>query len=288
MSKNWQETNLLRACFNRVINGLPYHQLIDEQLKREFVQGMFSQNNDANLNNVLRNFGLNRRTAEIIYGTDLQSRKAEIIDDQSALAADLAKYGGIASAEFALKDGTKITLSGPDFIAWSLSQVAQATSARMSIYSRLGKQLEKALMRFYCQRLGVPESHYDDRRYVAKTHSDPEREYDFLLFSADGRRLKVEVKLITKHNANSSDQVLYRKPAFYLAWELSDSIKKELTEREIPFIELKGASEDVTLEKLRTLFLELNVPMLPELVKTAAEINIFPAVKDVKEKTPLL
>lgn len=123
---------------------------------------------------------------------------------------------------------------------------------RGGMWSSVGKQIEKPLMVTLCKLYNVPfEYHNQD--------NNPEsfREVDFYVLSADGKKLRTEVKLMGKGNPESADAIFAREPAIFLADKLSDKNKKQAEMLKVHWIELRA--ED-GYRRFQTVLKALNVP----------------------------
>lgn len=106
---------------------------------------------------------------------------------------------------------------------------------RGGMWSAVGKQVEKPLMKALCMLFNVPhEYHAQD--------NNPEsfREVDFYVLSKDGKKLRTEVKLMGKGNPESADAIFAREPSIFLADKLSDKNKKQAEMLNVQWIELRN------------------------------------------------
>lgn len=105
---------------------------------------------------------------------------------------------------------------------------------RGSMWSAVGKQVEKPLMTTLCMLFNVP---YD--YHVQDDNPESFREVDFYVLSKDGKKLRTEVKLLGKGNPESADAIFAREPEIFLADKLSDKNKKQAEMLGIHWIELR-------------------------------------------------
>ncbi len=108
---------------------------------------------------------------------------------------------------------------------------------RGGLWSTAGKQVEKSLMKTLCGLFSVPLQHYDQSRLPASM-----REVDFYLIgNTDKERHRCEVKLMGKGNPESADAVIARDSKVFIADKLSDLNKKQLTNLNIEWVELRNS-----------------------------------------------
>jgi len=123
-------------------------------------------------------------------------------------------------------------------------------SIRGSLWSALGKNVEKKLMLRICELFAVPEQNYS----VINIDT---REVDFYFIDNEQRRYNCEIKLMGKGNPESADAVIARNTHVFIADTLSDMNKQQLSSLTIHWIEL-GAKNGVL--KFNDIFSALNIP----------------------------
>lgn len=120
------------------------------------------------------------------------------------------------------------------------------------MWSAVGKQIEKPLMVTLCKIFNVPfEYHNQD------DNPDSFREGDFYVLSADGEKLRTEVKLMGKGNPESADAIFAREPKIFLADKLSDKNKIQADRLGVRWIELRTENGYKRFQDVLNL---LNVP----------------------------
>lgn len=105
---------------------------------------------------------------------------------------------------------------------------------RGGIWSTVGKQIEKPLMITLCKLFDVPTDYF-----ILVDKPDSFREVDFYLNTIDGKKLRIEVKLMGKGNPESADTIYAREPVIFVADKLSNKNKKQAENYGIHWIELR-------------------------------------------------
>jgi len=123
---------------------------------------------------------------------------------------------------------------------------------RGGMWSAVGKQIEKPLMVTLCKLYNVPFEYHNQA-----DNPDSFREVDFYVLSADGKKLRTEVKLMGKGNPESADAIFAREPAIFLADKLSDKNKEQANRLGVHWIELR--TED-GYKRFQDVLKALNVP----------------------------
>ena len=120
------------------------------------------------------------------------------------------------------------------------------------MWSAVGKQIEKPLMVTLCKLYDVPFEYTNQA-----DNPDSFREVDFYVLSADGKKLRTEVKLMGKGNPESADAIFAREPTIFLADKLSDKNKIQANNLNVHWIELR--TED-GYKRFQNVLNALNVP----------------------------
>lgn len=123
---------------------------------------------------------------------------------------------------------------------------------RGGMWSAVGKQVEKPLMVTLCRLFNVP---FEFHSQTGNPKSF--REVDFYVLSADGKKLRTEVKLMGKGNPESADAIFAREPSIFLADKLSDKNKTQADMLGVHWIELRA--ED-GYKRFQNVLNALNVP----------------------------
>ena len=111
---------------------------------------------------------------------------------------------------------------------------------RGGLWSTAGKRVEKPLMQTLCKLFGVSEQNYALKiKGKIIEEDDFEREIDFYLLEGKNQ-YKCEVKLMGSGNPESADAVIARDSKVFIADKLSDMNKKQLTSRNVEWVELRS------------------------------------------------
>src|SRR3990167_1649134 len=142
---------------------------------------------------------------------------------------------------------------------------------RGGLWSTAGKRVEKPLMQTLCGLYGVPSKNYALKikgKVIEK--DDFEREIDFYLVEGKNQ-YKCEVKLMGRGNPESADAVIARDSKVFVADKLSDTNKKQLTSRNVEWVELRS---DGGFKRFDTVLKNLEIPhkKLPSNIDRELEI----------------
>lgn len=113
---------------------------------------------------------------------------------------------------------------------------------RGGLWSTAGKKVEKPLMQTLCKLYQVPDANYSLKLRGTNIEVDEtsfEREIDFYLLN-NGNQYECEVKLMGKGNPESADAFIARDSKVFVADKLSDLNKKQLTSRNVCWVELRS------------------------------------------------
>lgn len=120
-----------------------------------------------------------------------------------------------------------------------INAIAVARAAiRGGAWSTAGKQVEKPLVTILCALHRVPLKYYDQSRAPQAG-----RETDFYLIDDAGQPYRCEVKLLGKGNPESADAAFARDAKVFIADTVSETMKRELHQAGILWIELRGAQD---------------------------------------------
>ena len=108
---------------------------------------------------------------------------------------------------------------------------------RGGAWSALGKNVETSLMITLCNIFSVSSKNYSLKNYDHLSN-DTEREVDFYFIDNDKNEYKCEVKLMGKGNPESGDSVFARGTKVFVADKLSSTLKNQLSDNNILFVEL--------------------------------------------------
>jgi len=127
-------------------------------------------------------------------------------------------------------------------VAESLIVINALAVARAAIrggaWSTAGKQVEAPLMETLCVLHQVPKRYFDQSQVPAS-----ERETDFFLIGTNGEHYRCEVKLLGRGNPESADAPLARNAKVFVADTISDTMKQQLSNAGILWVELRGAQD---------------------------------------------
>lgn len=123
---------------------------------------------------------------------------------------------------------------------------------RGGMWSAVGKQVEKPLMRTLCMLFNVPFEYH-----TQEDNPESFREVDFYVLSNDGHKLRTEVKLMGKGNPESADAIFARQPAIFLADKLSNKNKQQAEMLGVHWIELRTEGG---YKRFQEVLNSLNVP----------------------------
>lgn len=148
---------------------------------------------------------------------------------------DLVKSGNDLEIKLSIKFGdVSVNLTPNESLIVINTIAVKRAEIRGGMWSAVGKQIEKPLMIALCLLFNVPfEYHNQD------DNPDSFREVDFYVLSADGKKLRTEVKLMGKGNPESADAIFARQPAIFLADKLSEKIKIQADKWGVHWIELR-------------------------------------------------
>ncbi len=127
---------------------------------------------------------------------------------------------------------------------------------RGGLWSTAGKQVEKPLMITLCRLHQVPKQYYN-QAYAPKEKG---REVDFYLFDKQGKRYRCEVKLMGRGNPESADAAFARETNILIADTLLDSVKENLRQKGIYWVELKNLQN---LTQFQEILSQLGIPFQP-------------------------
>ncbi|GAB4399126.1 MAG: CfrBI family restriction endonuclease [Anaerolineales bacterium] len=184
--------------------------------------------------------GLNRKTITNMYN----SGKRVIVIDAAlqhyeqlyATLQELIEHGQEIDLTLSIKfRGVSIDLNINESLIVINTLAVKRAQLRGGAWSSTGKQVEKLLMQTMCRLYQVPEACY---ALTGKTQQ--QREVDFYLLDAAGKRYACEVKLMGKGNPESADATIARDSALFIADKLSDLNKTQLVQRGTAWIELRS------------------------------------------------
>lgn len=225
------------AFFRRIVEA----KLRQQAVTADWYRHEFLEDSDMDTEAIAIHAGLNMKTIRNVYGTG--SRRVVLEASQEhfaqlyALINDLTQQNEI-DVQLTLKFNSvsvELTLSESLIVINTLA--VKRAQLRGSLWSAVGKQVEKPLMVALCELFQVPASHY-----AFKTSTRKRREVDFCLIGSTGQEYLCEVKLMGKGNPESADATFARGTHVFIADTLSDSSKEQLAEAGVFWIELKAVN----------------------------------------------
>ena len=203
-------------------------------------------NSGLNMKSITNAYNSSRKEIVIQASTENYIRLQKTIND-------LVKDGNNLEIKLSIKLGdvaVDLTLSESLIVINTIA--VKRAEIRGGMWSAVGKQIEKPLMVTLCNLFNVPfEYHNQD------DNPDSFREVDFYILSADGKKLRTEVKLMGKGNPESADAIFAREPAIFLADKLSNKNKIQADMLGVHWIELRNENG---YQKFQEVLKLLNVP----------------------------
>lgn len=260
-------TVVAREIVERVLTGKDYRPVIVQLIDTEFLNytvKFFKRVVDAKIEGekitddwyrkcmlspqlpkeeIARNAGLNMKTIQNAHST---TRKQVVLDEAHRHYERLKQIvDELIQGESCF--GVEMTLSFRNVsvsldVVESLIVINALAVARAAIrggaWSTAGKQVEAPLMETLCALHQVPKRHYDQSQVPAS-----ERETDFFLIGDNGEHYRCEVKLLGRGNPESADAPLARSAKVFVADTISNTMKQQLSNAGILWVELRGAQD---------------------------------------------
>ena len=129
---------------------------------------------------------------------------------------------------------------------------------RGSAWSSIGKNVEKPLVDRLCELSGVPMENIDNKIFKKNKTKDYDREVDYKLIDKNGKKYRIEIKLMGKGNPKSADVIFARETNIFIADTLSEQNKKQLENEKIKYLEMKNNKNCV--DDFKKILEELNIP----------------------------
>ena len=129
------------------------------------------------------------------------------------------------------------------------------SALRGGLWSTAGKQVEKPLMMTLCALFQVPIPYYAQKNLPTSA-----RESDFYLFDDARIGYRCEVKLAGKGNPEAPDSIFARDGKILVGDTISDTMKQEMDENNILWVELRAKDGYKQFEKVLN---ELSIPCKP-------------------------
>lgn len=253
------------AFFCRIVEAKLSQQAVTaDWYRREFLEGL-------DVKAIAIHAGLNMKTIRNVHGSG--SRKVVLEASEAHFAQlyelinDLAQQDEI-DVQLTLKfNGVSVELTLSETLVVINALAVKRAQLRGSLWSAIGKQVEKPLMIALCELFRVPEGHY-----ASKTSTRRQREVDFCLISATGKEYLCEVKLMGKGNPESADAPFARGIHVFIADTLSDLNKKQLEEGGVVWVELKVANG---WQRFGEALASLDIPHTPFSGNFAVQLSVI-------------
>ena len=242
--------------FKKVVDA----KLHDENISMDWYRRSFLSH-DLQKDDIATNAGLNIKTICNMYQT---TRKEVVVDVAKEHYEALLQTieGLIKENEIDMKlkislNSVTVELSINETLLVINTLAVKRAALRGSLWSSVGKGLEKPLMLCLCNLYGVHSANYSAISPDRSAKGGSEREVDFYLKNTDsGLAHKCEVKLMGKGNPESADAVFARGSRVFIADKLSEQNKRQLTKWSVLWVELR--KQDV-YRKFRRILEELNI-----------------------------
>lgn len=203
-------------------------------------------NSGLNMKSITNAHNSARKEVVIQASTENYERLYETINDLVNSGEDLEIKLSIKFRDVAVDLTVSESLIVINTIAVKRAEI------RGSMWSAVGKQIEKPLMVVLCKIYDVPFEFHNQE-------DNPEsfREVDFYILSRYGRKLRTEVKLMGKGNPESADAIFAREPAIFIADKLSDKNKTQAGMLGVQWVELRTPDG---YKRFQDVLKALNVP----------------------------
>ncbi|MGP1438031.1 MAG: CfrBI family restriction endonuclease [Treponema sp.] len=180
------------------------------------------------------NSGLNKKTIHNMY----KSSTKKIVIDASISHFD-SLYNNIQALIENEKDidlnlqikfnGVCVDLNINESLIIINTLAVKRAAFRGSVWSSVGKNVEKYLMLTLCKLYQVSEKYYDKTHFIKNKKANVDREVDFFLISKE-KHYRCEVKLMGAGNPESADAIIARNSDLFVADTLSNQNKAQCDE----------------------------------------------------------
>lgn len=227
--------------FKKVINA----KLNSRGVTSDWYKDAFLNPEHNDKENIAINAGMNMKTISNMHN----SATKQIVIDASNEHYDVL-YESIKNLSQAgeldltltlkLKDVSVDLTLGETLIVINTLAVKRA-ALRGSLWSAVGKRVEKPLMQMLCELYGVARDNYKAEHKSTKGGQEDDfvREVDFYLVKGE-ENYKCEVKLMGKGNPESADAVIARDSKVFVADKLSKTNKSQLDKLGVEWVELRN------------------------------------------------
>ena len=240
----------IMSFFQEVAKAKINNQIVDIQwYKNTFL------NPDQKTNDIAIHSGLNKKSISNMYKSAHKKvvidAAHENIDSLLGLIDQLSSNQDHIDIELTIRfRGISVHLNISESLLVMNTIAVKRASIRGSLWSSLGKNVEKKLMITLCDLFNVPKNHY-------KIKNIDQREVDFYFLDLNDHQYRCEIKLMGKGNPESADSAIARHSDIFIADTLSNLNKKQLDSLSIHWIEL---SQNQGYLKFNPIFQQLNIP----------------------------
>ena len=272
--------NVINRVIEKILLGKNYrieiHNLINAEFL-EYVISFFQKVAEAKINNkiiditwykdiflcsknnsddIAINAGLNKKSITNMCKAATKKVVIDIanehIDSLLELISEISASNNDIDLELTIRfRGISVHLNISESLLVINTIAVKRAAIRGSLWSAVGKNVEKTLMLTICKLFNVPQSNF-----IVK--NEDIREVDFYFVNQD-KKYRCEIKLMGKGNPESADVVVARNSNLFIADTLSDLNKTQLQSLSIEWIEL--SSNDGIL-KFNEVFEKLKIPYI--------------------------
>lgn len=208
--------------------------------------------------------GLNRKTIINTYGH--AARKIVLTaanDNFEYLRAMLTELENDSANDLAVtlsisRNDITVNLSLTESLIVINALATKKLQIRGGACSSIGKKAEKPLVDELCRRAGVPAESIDNTTFKRDKSLKVDREVDYYLISRQGRRYRVEVKLMGRGNPESADVTIARDSDILIADTLSEQNISQFRARGTECLVLRDNTH--ILDNFRDMLYRLNIP----------------------------
>lgn len=208
--------------------------------------------------------GINKKTITNMYGTATKKIVLEVANNNfdylSTMISELEQdtVDGLAiTIKISYKNIT-VDLSLAESLLTINALATKKIQIRGGAWSSIGKRVEKPLIDRLCAYAEVPNEYIDNSHFKKDKSKAYDREIDYYLISADGKKYKTEVKLMGKGNPESADATIARDSDIFVADTLSEQNCNQLADRGIEYLILKGHTDSIN--RFIKILDKLNIP----------------------------
>lgn len=196
--------------------------------------------------------GVNKKTITNMYGT---ATKQVVIDvansnfkylDSLVTALKDDSMDGLAITIKISYNNVMVDLSLKESLLVINALATKKIQIRGGAWSSIGKKVEKPLIDKLCDLTGVCEENRNNKHFIKDKNKAFDREVDYVLYGADGKEYRIEVKLMGKGNPESADATIARDSDIFVADTLSEQNCNQLTKRGVKYLILKNNKDAIS------------------------------------------